>query len=268
MAGRSPRDRATSHPVAGNSVKLLRATMAAAADLLLPLCCAVCDRLMRPSGLDVICGPCWSRVRGLAPPRCDRCGHPMGSHTCRWCALLPPYVRAARSFCWVGAGTGGDVVHAFKYDGWKRAGRAMAERMARVSWPRDVEEERTATLPVPLSASRLRERGFNQSEILAAEVAQLWGIPAWTGTLERARSTRSQTELTPGERRANVAGAFCVQQAEVKTLRGAHVVLVDDVVTTCATLNACASALFNAGARTISYLTFGRAPASGDRLFS
>jgi len=144
----------------------------------------------------------------------------------------------------------------------------MAERMARVSWPRDVEEERTATLPVPLSASRLRERGFNQSEILAAEVAQLWGIPAWTGTLERARSTRSQTELTPGERRANVAGAFCVQQAEVKTLRGAHVVLVDDVVTTCATLNACASALFNAGARTISYLTFGRAPASGDRLFS
>jgi predicted amidophosphoribosyltransferase len=71
--------------------------------------------------------------------------------------------------------------------------------------------------------------------------------------------------LTPAERSSNVAGAFRATAAAHSTLRGAHVVLVDDVVTTAATLNACADALFAGGARILSYVTFGRAPASGDR---
>lgn len=142
----------------------------------------------------------------------------------------------------------------------------MAVRLARVPFPLDVTEERSAIVPVPLSASRLRERGFNQSALIATALAQLWGIPCWLDALHRAVSARSQTELTPGERLTNVAGAFSVPVRTVLSLRGAHVMLLDDVVTTGATLRACASALFASGARTISYMTFGRAPASGDRL--
>jgi predicted amidophosphoribosyltransferase len=87
----------------------------------------------------------------------------------------------------------------------------------------------------------------------------------WSDVVARSRSTRTQTQLTPGERAANVAGAFHATDGARAKLRDAHLVLVDDVVTTASTLNACAAALFAGGARILSYVTFGRAPASGDR---
>jgi ComF family protein len=166
----------------------------------------------------------------------------------------------------MGAGTGTAIVHALKYGGWIRVGPAMAERMSRLSWPGDVVKERAAIVPVPLSIARRRDRGFNQSEILASHLAKTWGIPVLSEALLRQSATRSQTELTPGERLSNVAGAFMVAQTARQEVRGKHLVLLDDVVTTGSTLGACAKALFDAGARTISYMTFGRAPASGDRL--
>jgi ComF family protein len=140
----------------------------------------------------------------------------------------------------------------------------MATRMSRLSWPDDVRFERSFTTSVPLAKERQRERGYNQSALLAAKLAERWGIPH-VETLERVRATESQTRLTPGDRLRNVAGAF-VAAVPKATLAGRHVILVDDVVTTAATLNSCASALFEGGARIISYVTFGRARASGDRL--
>jgi len=185
---------------------------------------------------------------------------------CKWCDYLPPYVRAARSYCWVRPGTGGKIVHALKYSGWHAVAEPVAERVARLTWPDDVVDERTALIPVPLAASRERERGYNQSNLIAVGLSRRWAIPVWRDVLERGRVTRTQTELTPGERLSNVAGAFRVRHSARAALRGAHVVLVDDVVTTGATLGACASALFEAGTRIISYVTFARAVASGDRL--
>ena len=162
-------------------------------------------------------------------------------------------------------GTGASVVHALKYGGWHAIAAEMAERMARLAWPHDVLEERATLLPVPLSPSRERERGFNQSERLALALADRWRIPVSCVALERARVTQTQTRLTPEERLANVSGAFRVPETARQALRNAHVVLVDDVVTTAATLNACAAALITGGARIVSYVTFGRAPAVGDR---
>jgi ComF family protein len=132
-------------------------------------------------------------------------------------------------------------------------------------WPVDVIEERAAIIPVPLSAARNRERGYNQSALLGRRLAEIWRIPLWENVLGRARDTRSQTELTPEERLGNVAGSFAIGMG-VDALPGAHVVLVDDVVTTAATMNECARVLFENGARIISYVTFGRAHASGDRI--
>lgn len=138
--------------------------------------------------------------------------------------------------------------------------------MARLDWPRDVVEERAALIPVPLAASRQRQRGYNQSECLARALAPLWNVPVRVDLLVRSRSTQTQTRLTPEERVRNVHGAFSATSAAREALRGAHVVLVDDVVTTAATLNACAAVLYDAGARIISYVTFGRAPAIGDHV--
>jgi ComF family protein len=136
--------------------------------------------------------------------------------------------------------------------------------MARLSWPQDVLTERALLVPVPLAKSRLRERGFNQSALLAEHLATHWHIPV-LDALTRTRSTTTQTRLTPTDRLRNVAGAFATSVPKTR-LAGRHVVLVDDVVTTAATLNSCAGALLEGGARIVSYVTFGRARAAGDRL--
>jgi ComF family protein len=175
-------------------------------------------------------------------------------------------VRAVRSVCWATVDTGQRIVHALKYEGWWRVAEGMATRMARLDWPRDVVDERAVLVPVPLAASRQRQRGYNQSECLARALAPLWKVPMRTDVLLRYRATQTQTRLTPEQRVRNVHGAFSAPIAARIVLRGTHVVLVDDVVTTAATLNACAAVLHKAGARIISYVTFGRAPAIGDRL--
>jgi ComF family protein len=158
-------------------------------------------------------------------------------------------------------------VHALKYGAWTRVAEGMGTRMARVAFPDDVVRERTALVPVPLARTRERERGYNQSALLAREIGRAWKIPAWEDVVVRGRATESQTRLTPEQRRRNVASAFSVAP-HAGQLRGAHIILVDDVVTTAATLNACATALYDGGARIISYVTFGRAPSIGDRIDS
>ena len=243
-------------------------------DLLLPRYCVACERAMDAAERGVVCGRCWARLEPLAAPRCERCGHPerarpafvTAERSCAWCALLPPYVRAVRSVCWIGgAGSGAPIVHALKYGGWTVVAEGLADRMTRLDWPDDVVAERALVVPVPLAGPRERERGFNQSTLLARALAARWGVPAGVDLLERSRATRTQTRLTPGERLANVRGAFRATDGAPARLRGLHVVLVDDVVTTCATLNACAAALFGCGARIVSYLTFGRARTESDR---
>jgi ComF family protein len=234
-------------------------------DLLLPRVCVSCDDAFAGARGDVICPACWSRLSFLPHPHCHRCGHPTEGRTCRFCELLPPFIRAARSVCWIPHPVGSAVVHALKYHGWTSAARGIAERMSRLSWPADVLRERAALVPVPLARARERERGFNQAALLSDALAARWRIPVWRDVMLRTRSTDTQTRLTPSERSANVLRAFRVRDGSRERLRGLHLVLVDDVLTTGATMNACATALFDSGARTLSYVTFGRARASGDR---
>ena len=234
-------------------------------DFLLPPSCPACGVQSSDNDAGLVCNACWARIATLPSPQCQRCGHPGLRNPCAWCSLLPAYVRAVRSVCWMHRGTGQSIVHALKYGRWHALGTEIAERMGRLGWPLDVLEERAALIPVPLAAARLRERGFNQSEALARALGTRWRLPIWLDALERERATETQTRLTPEERLANVSGAFRVSDAVRRSLANQHVVLVDDVVTTAATLNACAAALVSGGARIVSYVTFGRAPAAGDR---
>lgn len=158
------------------------------------------------------------------------------------------------------------IVHALKYQGWGKVADELADRMSRLPWPRDVLEERTALVPIPLASARKRQRGYNQSALIARGLGKRWRIPVWEHVVARTRDTASQTRLTPEERLDNVADSFRVEGQRRDLVRGAHIVIVDDVVTTAATLNACAKMLYEKGARIISYVTFGRAHASGDRL--
>ena len=247
-------------------VSPLRSCIAGALDLLLPRVCVSCDQLMAHHESGMVCALCWSRLPWLPSPQCHRCGHPLSTDSCRWCELLPPYVRAVRSVCWMPVEPASSIVHALKYEGWTAVAVEMATRMGRLSWPRDVADERAAVIPIPLASARKRQRGYNQSALIARALAMRWRVPVWDDAVFRSRETATQTRLTPEQRLDNVAGSFCVGSERRGDLQGSHVILVDDVVTTAATLNTCAKVLYDAGARIISYVTFGRAHASGDRL--
>lgn len=259
-------------------------------DFVLPAVCVICrrPRTADSSSFGIICGLCMGRIAPIGYPICERCGHPRLSKwlpvpssgespeaaklpsqgilpECRWCPLLVPFVRSVRSVCWMDRGTGGELVHALKYGGWHVLADPMAQKMSHLDWPEDVLEERAALVPMPLSRPRLRERGYNQAEVLARALGKKLNLPVWTEVLERIRHSKSQVQLTPSQRAGNVSGAFVVPDIRRTQVRGRHLVLVDDVVTTGATLNAAATALFEGGARIISCVTFGRAPDSGDR---
>lgn len=270
--------------------------------LLLPAACAICRAPHEPRSDGIVCGSCLSRIVPLALPLCARCGHPRYSLAvplaqeapsgiapsgiapsgiapsgmsgpkraapCAWCPHLHPAIRAVRSVTRMDDGSGPALVHALKYQGWRGVAVAMGRRMARLSWPDDVLSERAALVPIPLSRTRLRERGYNQAQCLADAIAPMWHCPVWSDVLVRMRDTQSQVRLTPSERAVNVSRAFAVPQGRLAQLRGAHLVLVDDVVTTAATLNAAAEALVAGGARIVSAVTFGRAPDPGDRTAS
>lgn len=114
-------------------------------------------------------------------------------------------------------------------------------------------------VPVPLHPSREAERGFNQALLLARELSRRWEIPVTEGVLKRARATPSQTELSAEARRANVRGAFVLHRPD--RVAGAHLLLVDDILTTGATVAECCRVLLTAGgARTVGVLTVARVP--------
>jgi predicted amidophosphoribosyltransferase len=134
----------------------------------------------------------------------------------------------------------------------------MGERMAGLDLPADVDEEARTCVPVPSTAGRLRERGYNQADLLANAFARRTGRSV-RPLLTRQAAATTQTALQPVARGANVAGTFRVNTTEAIAWRGAHILLVDDVLTTGATALECAAALAGAGIRCVTVITFARA---------
>ena len=154
-------------------------------------------------------------------------------------------------------------MYALKYGGLPRIADDLATAMLPLRPPTDGP---SALVPIPLARKRLRERGYNQSDVLARALARQWRTPVLRELLVRTRETPTQTALTPGTRLANVAGAFETRNAELGTgnssafrLPSSTLILVDDVFTTGATLAEAARALEQAGANTVCGITFARA---------
>ena len=218
--------------------------------------CAACGQLLDRPTTGPVCELCWRSILPLTPPICDRCGDPLPTWrsisiplaSCPRCRRGARHVDRARA---IGAydGTLRAVVHAFKYEGR----RSLAVPLAALMRTRgaDMLGGADCVIPVPLHQSRRRERGFNQ----AADLARHVGLPVRLA-LRRARATPTQTGLPAAQRRRNVRGAFAL--ARDGGLAGSTVVLIDDVSTTGATLDACALALKDAGVREVRALTAAR----------
>jgi ComF family protein len=218
---------------------------------LLPPECLLCrEPISEREGDPLICSLCRIRWRALPHPVCARCGQPSFQDLeCRLCAGWPPGLTRVRSAVWLDD-SARKAVHQLKYEGWSRAAEAMALAM----WRLEPLTGPVSLIPIPLGQKRLRQRGYNQSERIAAELASRTRRPVRSDLLRRTRETRTQTALTPEARHANVAGAF-----EAGNVAGLELVLVDDVFTTGATLAAAGAALARAGAARVEAVTFARA---------
>jgi ComF family protein len=167
---------------------------------------------------------------------------------CREAAPAFDYARAAAAY----AGGVREAIHAFKFGGRRSLVRPLGDLI--VDQCGAGLPTTDALVPVPLSRTRERERGFNQAELLADRLGERLSVRVRSGWLVRVRATAAQSDLSAAERRANVANAF----AAARAVRGCDVVLIDDVITTGATVGECARALRAAGARRIGVLAVAR----------
>ncbi len=240
---------------------MIGAALLALERLLLPNSCVSCGRVVVPSEPDaLVCAQCYARLRAV-PAGCARCCQPLPPvGPCRFCADWPEAFEWVRSAVWLGD-EARDIVHHLKYQAYTLLADVIADKMQRLAKPAG----RLILVPVPLSQKRLRVRGYNQAEAIARALAARWKCEVDSDVLVRIRDTKSQTKLTPDERGANVGGAFSAApphtfpQSVTEPPKPTSIILVDDVLTTGATLVAAASALQDAGWSSVGAVTFARA---------
>ncbi|WP_421865461.1 ComF family protein [Parvibaculum sp.] len=241
-----------------------RAGLAGLADAILPPLCLSCGRGIEIHG--ALCGRCWSEVDFIERPWCVVTGLPFpyeageGAVSAVALAHPPPYARARAVMGYSDASA--RLVHRFKYSDRMEAAPAFARWLMRAG--ADILADADLVVPVPLHRQRLFSRRFNQSAELSRVIADLAGIAHEPALLMRTRATRPQVGLTGDQRRRNVARAFAVRPGREEQIRQRKVVLVDDVMTTGATVEACSRALLKAGAAEVSVLCLARVvPAGG-----
>ncbi|HOF04549.1 MAG TPA: ComF family protein [Syntrophales bacterium] len=231
------------------------------ADVLFPPRCQACGETADELTAGLFCAACAGDIRYLQPPLCLSCGAPVPvapgtEHCCPDCRREPQPFTTARSVA-VYAGVLLQVIHDFKYRRRPSLGRGLGALMTGRNYAGIDTADLDVIIPVPLHVRRLRERGFNQSLLLARAVSAGCGVPLDFLSLRRERDTPPQTLRDRRERRANIRGAFGVTRRE--RIRGKKILLVDDVYTTGSTLAECARVLLDSDAARIDVLTLARA---------
>jgi ComF family protein len=229
-------------------------------NLLMQPVCLSCQRQL--NGHDTLCARCWRSIAFIRPPLCDRLGLPLpfggrdGPLVSAAAAASPPLYGRARA---VGAfevdGVLRNLVHGMKYADRHDARRLFGRWLADAG--RDLLADAHLIVPVPLTRWRLMRRQFNQSALVAKEVSRITGVPTDPLVLRKVRSTPPQVGLTREQRRRNVRAAFAVRAKDQSRIAGRNVVLLDDVVTTGATVEACTRTLLDAGAARVDVLALG-----------
>jgi ComF family protein len=236
----------------------LRLPIRLALDVALPPLCPSCrEPLGDGSGL---CAPCWSKLSPIERPFCEKLGIPFtydpgpGVYSMQAIADPPAYARARAAVRYDEVAR--TLVHALKYGDRLDLAPIMGRWMARAG--ADLIPQADVIVPVPLHWRRLWARRFNQSAALASFLTSPKGPPVSIAALKRAKATPQQVGLSRAARAANVQGAFRVDTAGKAEIKARHILLVDDVLTSGATVDACARALLRAGARQVDVLVFAR----------
>ena len=243
----------------------LRFVIDSLAAVLIPSDCRICDRPLDKLTRIPVCDACLESVTAATVTACSVCGEALEFESndlfalCPICRRIPPRFDFAISY----AGYDGalrSLVHLLKYDRLRPAAGILGQRLAKVVGAKGFDSDQSVlVVPVPLHRAKRRQRGFNQSELIArAALKQLLTsrFELHRGNLCRVRATESQTGLTRHQRRENVRGAFKVSRPE--QMRERCVLIVDDVYTTGTTLNECARVIRAAGAKQVVVATVAR----------
>lgn len=228
-----------------------------ALDIALPTQCVACRE---PVAGDGVCAACWARLSFIAPPFCPRLGTPFvfdpgpGMLSMEAIADPPAYQRARAAVRYDDVAR--TLVHALKYQDRTDLAPAMGRWMARAGT--ELLADADVLLPVPLHWRRGWSRRYNQSGALAGVISRQSGVPVAREALRRIRPTAQQIGLSRKDRAANVQGAFRVPPDQAHHIRNRRVMLVDDVLTSGATADACARALLRAKATQVDVLVFAR----------
>ena len=261
MQGRIETTAASAKPL-GRLSGLLRAMLGRVLDVALPRLCAACREPIDGAGL---CAGCWSRLSFIAPPYCERLGIPFpfdsgpGLMSLEALAEPPAFGRARAAVRYDEVAR--TLVHALKYGDRLDLAPIMGGWMANAG--RGLLTDADALVPVPLHWRRQWTRRFNQSALLAEVIGQASGRPVALGALKRVKATPQQVGLGKSARAQNVQGAFRVPARGEAEVLGRKLVLIDDVLTSGATVDACTRALLRAGAASVDVLVFARVVAGG-----
>ena len=228
-----------------------------ALDIALPTLCVACREPVAGEG---VCPDCWSKLAFIERPYCPRLGIPFvydpGPDMLSMEAIAnPPAYRRARAAVRYDE-VAKVLVHALKYQDRTDLAPTMGRWMARAG--RDLLGEADVLIPVPLHWRRGWSRRYNQSGALARIIARHSGVPVAPDALRRVRPTQQQVGLSRTDRARNVQGAFKVASDRTTHVQGRHIVLIDDVLTSGATVDACARALLRARAAQVDVLVFAR----------
>src|SRR5579863_5619997 len=228
-----------------------------ALDIALPTMCVACREPVDGEG---VCAECWSKLSFIAPPYCPRLGIPFvydpGPELLSMEAIAnpPAYQRARAAVRYDDVAR--TLVHALKYQDRTDLAPAMGRWMARAG--RELLRDADALIPVPLHWRRSWRRRYNQSGALARIIERQSGVKVLSEALRRVRPTQQQIGLSRAQRATNVQGAFKVEKARQSEISGRRVILIDDVLTSGATVDACARALLRAKAAAVDVLVFAR----------
>ncbi|GAB6267818.1 MAG: ComF family protein [Smithella sp.] len=228
--------------------------------VIFPPQCPGCSEILHPFAGQMFCSLCNDKINFIKGGICSICGttfpdSPAENHLCGDCLKKRPYFSYARAvFSYEDIIL--SVIHQFKYKRNISIGEMMSSLMADFSFPDIDFTDYSLIIPVPLHIKRLRERGFNQSLILARAIGEKQQIPVNFSLLKRHKFTETQTGMHKAERKQNIKKAFEVSNKE--KIAGKNIILVDDVYTTGATVNECAKTLIKAEARNVSVLTLAR----------
>lgn len=235
-------------------VSSLRSLGTRLTDLVVPPVCLVCQTPL--SGHNALCPDCWRQIDFIHPPLCDQLGVPLpfdtgGRMISAAASARPPVYQRARAVASYD-GVMRRLIHGFKYSDRHCVRRLFGNWLQQAGG--ELLSDAEVIVPVPLNRLRLLKRRFNQAAVLSGELGRLTGIEHIPTALRRVRATPTQVGLTHEQRRQNVRGAFAVGRRELPGITGRRVLLIDDVITTGATVDACAKALLAAGAEGVDVL--------------